>query len=202
MKGFLKILLLLLLCYGLFFVFQDKIPSDLLDLISNDLSRNKARSILAETYPSEKILRSIGSSQQITTISTQDGSVMNFEKETKQILDNLKNADYIDITTTTRLGYFGGLFYNITFKPKLSPYIENKGEFMGESFVKVKIADTVFNEITGIRKVDDNQYIVEFSTKTVTNPLGEIFPLKSYEGGNGSHSVHFVKYDDGWRYGK
>jgi hypothetical protein len=68
--------------------------------------------------------------------------------------------------------------------------------------IKVKIAENVFNEITGIRKEGDNQYIVEFSTKIVTNPLAEILLLEQHEDGVGKGVVRFVRYDDGWRYGK
>lgn len=220
MIGFFKILLLVSLCFGVFFISQqpdllkqsdipkdleksviawvrNKIPSNLFDLISSDLSRDKARSILAETYPHDKIVRTINSEYQIDDMSPTGSR----NRQEEQTLKKLKESGYIDTTVIRRTqGYFPGSQYNVTFTPKLSSYIE--GKRLGGFITDVKIAESVFNEITGIRKINDNEYIVEFTTKIVPNPLSEAFPLDSYESNGSQQRVYFVRYDDGWRYGK
>ncbi len=201
MKSFFKILLL---CFGLFFVFRDKIPSNLLDLISNDLSRDKATKILAETYLKESILRKLDNTYGF------DADAYGDVKKREEI-DKLKEFGFINTTIATRNDRYFGLQYeyDVVFTSKLSPYIIEEindinswGYRPPTKIVKVKIAENVFNEITGIRKEGDNQYIVEFSTKIVTNPLAEILPLEQHEDGVGKSVVRFVRYDDGWRYGK
>jgi hypothetical protein len=205
MKSFFKILLL---CFGLFFIFRGKIPSNLLDLISNDLSRDKVTKILAETYPKESILRKLDNKYGFDADAGANAGVGVVKRGQ---IDKLKEFGFINTTIATRNDRYFGLQYeyDVVFTSKLSPYIIEEindinswGYRPPTKIIKVKIAENVFNEISGIRKEGDNQYLVEFSTKIVTNPLAEILPLEQNEDGVGKGVVRFVRYDDGWRYGK
>jgi hypothetical protein len=105
MKSFFKILLL---CFGLFFVFRDKIPSNLLDLISNDLSRDKATKILAETYPKESILRELYSKYDFDANA---GANAGLGVVKRGQIDKLKEFGFINTTIATQNHRYFGLQY-------------------------------------------------------------------------------------------
>lgn len=83
----------------------------------------------------------------------------------------------------------------VTATDKLSPYILGYDNVGG---IKIKLADVLFDKVTGVTTDLEGNSIVEFDIKTKRTPLfGRVNQTNTVYG---SKSALFKHYDDGWRY--
>lgn len=83
--------------------------------------------------------------------------------------------------------------FNMEATDKLKPYIISSDNY----FYKVKVADIIFDKITGVTKISDNEASVEFTLKIKDTPLKGL--VDESDTPNLNRSADFRKYDDGWR---
>jgi hypothetical protein len=168
---------------------------------SKDLTRGKAESLLRNYH---KIIEKPISDKTKIKLTTSARFYPHEEKvswvDTEQInfLGRLQKAGYVALRYSKfDNGYLVDHYFDVTCTPKLLPYVisQNNG------IIELKVADVVFDKITGITKapMDENGRIVEFTTKTLTNPLCDIFTLSDFERQPRKIEAYFRQYDDGWR---
>jgi hypothetical protein len=181
---------------------------------SKDLSRGKAEEILKKQdfgFETGTIPSTITRYYIIGAPEGYPESKQSYKDEVKQNIDNFikKNKDYLE-----RLKGLGLITYNmevvdkknlkdskqITFKiqptSKLSPYILSND---GSNYI-VKIFTWIFDKVTGITKISENEAKVEFTV--FAKHEGDVSTYAKYDGDvhlNTNRSAIFQRYDDGWR---
>jgi hypothetical protein len=116
----------------------------------------------------------------------------------KRMLDaNLEKKGFVKIQRTQKLSEVGSPL--ISFTEKAEPYLQPQtDEDKKDNIQRVKIADELLDEVTGIQMLDDKHAKVEYRTayKNIS-PFSTLSKLKL--DGTTTHEVNFSLYDDGWR---
>lgn len=154
--------------------------------MSKDLSRSKAKNLLEK--------------KKGTVSKLLDESV---GRNDLQDLRKLENAGYVRITEVPNGFTLHVSRFDVSILDKLKPYIlERTPGIMGGRVFRVKIADVVVDEVTGITPApgDPTARIVQYKIKTIPTPLANLgITLYSEEKARLDQEALFRKYDDGWR---
>jgi hypothetical protein len=160
------------------------------DSMSKDLSRSKAKSLLEKKkgVVSKLLDKSVGAQ---------------FGPDALKDLRKLESAGYIKLTEVPNGVVLGVSRFDVTIFDKLKPYIvERTPGIMGGRVFRVKIADVVVDEVTGITPApgDPTARVVQYKIKTIPTPLANIgINLYDNEKAPLNQEALFRKYDDGWR---
>ncbi len=92
--------------------------------------------------------------------------------------------------------------FSINPTDKLTPYITGTdyvGFAANDVSYKVKVLDIIFDKITGITKISDNEASVEFTVKPKFTPMNGLVDVPQNYTLQTARSSFFRRYDDGWR---
>jgi hypothetical protein len=169
---------------------------------SRDLSRSKAKSLL-EAQP-RSLDTTIKKVVQVKYVSLSTGRPIEEvrNQEEKQKLDSLQSNGYISIqqTVSTAGNYYQEYYYNAIPTAKLTPFILDQDDYG----IKVKTADVIVDQITGISKISDSDCYAQFTVIIKPTTIGMFFPSDPYSMKrlqSGVIVAYFKRYDDGWRFG-
>jgi hypothetical protein len=161
------------------------------DYFSDDLTRSKAKKILSAQKEYLTML--------IPAINTWRGSWGDYDN-----IDKLAKNGYVTLSVVPNGIVLNVERYDITINDTLKPFIVGyKDSLMGEKnfFADVKLADVVFDDITGIttHPMSPNVKIVEYRVKIVPSEMSRLFPIAQYSNPQINKEAIFQKFDDGWR---
>lgn len=85
---------------------------------------------------------------------------------------------------------------------KLKPHISKKQDF--DNLLSIEVQKGALNAVTGLSKVDESTYIVEYNWKWVPTDVGEFAAKHGREFGQNNPELKSAravmkKFDDGWR---
>ena len=92
---------------------------------------------------------------------------------------------------------------HIVINDNLKPYIVGyEDDYWGKNGVaKLKLADVVFDEITGITTYPEStdMKIVQYRVKIIPSEMSKLFPIEQNSNQKTEREAKFRKFDDGWR---
>lgn len=172
---------------------------------SNKLDRDTAMELIIEKYDlpvtvTDKLINGMQGYSQNTQIIFSNDLVQ------KKLI-----TFTFDRTEPWGLGYHS--FYDLKLTSEGQKYLVGESNFNGFPVYLMKVAETVFGEITGMKELNDGKlFEVEYTLKYANvTPFGEAFSiyhqaiadevnLPIYNSGESfNRKVLIAKYDDGWR---
>lgn len=119
----------------------------------------------------------------------------------------IPGVDYSDMARYGGHGQKGSLIFEFAINEKANPYIVDKNA----GIYTIEVGGIQFNSLNNLRQINEGEYEVEFSLKTISNDFGEAFKkgiiydddysTQSFRLNNETVNlkVKIYKYESGWQ---